>query len=213
MLKADDDSFACVGSVMHVLRSAPANLYAGALVNNPWSSNDRSSKWYNPQHEVLFGRLRYAPYFQGGGYILSANAVALVLGVARQMLNVSRMHALPSASHALVPTVEDALVGQLLCVSRTRPTYLDLTRQMRAWSAVNGSALPAEKVCEACGSSGMLLVHPLKSRGALEECAACASRRQRGGCLRLTEPPHAPRAVPVELSAQDNTCATRRCVT
>ena len=223
-MKTDDDAFLCIGGILSLLRSAShkyrqstLGLYAGQLESEHLQIQLRNpaTRWFNPQHYAIFGRKRYAPYMQGGGYLLSAALARVVVGEARRKLGLLWSHAEEPSVQATglkLPTVEDALVGQLICSSaegvcssQTGVIYLELARHI--WSSspaftsnastrhgtseerrpgnLNYTDLDASRLCAICSGVGMLVVHPLKSQGALLRCAHCSGRKQPERCSNL----------------------------
>ena len=105
LLKTDDDSYVCASRLLELLHPMPrAQLYLG-VVNRDHKvimAKGRTlyERWRDPTYIRLFNRSVYAPYMQGAGYVLSADAAQHV---------VARAQDLPA-----IPAIEDALVGTLL---------------------------------------------------------------------------------------------------
>ena len=105
LLKTDDDSYVCAARLLELLRPLPrAMLYLGVVNREHKVITARGrtlyERWRDPLYVELFNRSVYAPYMQGAGYVLSADAARHV---------VTRAALLPS-----IPVIEDALVGTLL---------------------------------------------------------------------------------------------------
>ena len=111
---------------------------------------------------------------------------------------------------AILPAVEDALIGQLIC-SSTRGAcrtpgvvYHDLTRHLWSSSPLMETNLSSKQgssfkghsgrqLCDICGGVGMLVVHPLKEHGAQTHCAKCSATKVPQRCSRWLGPERQPR--------------------
>ena len=192
-----------------------------------------AGRWFNPQHTAIFGRKRYTPYMQGGGWILSRGLASLVVLEADLRLNITSLqsrqaHKVRPLNVSLLPSVEDALVGELLCSSPAGPCsprgaeYHNLIRHMSTSSpaVVNTTkdgaisfqkGLVDSRLCEVCSFLGMLLVHPLKLSAAQQECFRCSSLKMHSRCYRFPWPDkHKFRAVATKLRDHELCCAKRK---
>ena len=189
VLKCDDDSFVCVGGLLDFLSRVPLHgTYAGLAMRGEHRPGQRmrinyalprtaaASQWNDVQHARMFNTSLYAPYMQGGGYVLSHDLVRAVVSEASRLLFELDVARTPVEK---TPRVEDALVGALL-FARPEVRFYDIVRHMHDWARAGDAAgVPLPEVCAACSGPGLLVAHPLKVAGALEACAGCADRRRK----------------------------------
>ena len=169
VLKTDDDSFVCVGSLLSLLRAAPSGMMYAGKPN--WQHRKvrvtmASHKWYDAAYAETFERTVYGDYHQGAGYLLSE---ALARGVVR---TAHRLGVLTNSSKG--SAVEDAWLGALarapgtglLPRQRNRSDSVALAREPEIPIALN----VAMNVSASCRGD-YVIVHKMVDGATLRHCA------------------------------------------
>lgn len=113
--KSDDDTFICVGRLLKTLQKLPLKgLFAGSFhasgASNEIQLTNPSGRWFNPQHAAMFSTKSYAPFMEGGFYLLSWDNVGLLTTEARR----NKLFELAKVAPQTIPPNEDTLVAELL---------------------------------------------------------------------------------------------------
>jgi hypothetical protein len=109
---------------LYTLTMVPANIYMplphrGSVLTRACSVvfqadtvqlSNPSGRWFNPQHAAMFQTTSYAPFMEGGVYMLSWDTVDLLVAEAHH----HKLFQLSTLAPGMLPTNEDTLVGDLL---------------------------------------------------------------------------------------------------